>query len=723
MGNDIFTPESKSIRKIFGDTDAFYEVPNYQRPYSWDDERVDQLWDDIYDSFKDWTIDPNNSEAYFLGSIILIKNNDHFDIVDGQQRLTTLTILFSVVRDCYPNLESKTLRILQNCIKDSIDDKARMRFTTAIDKQNEFEQTIVKKVDFDSYNEKSKKKRPYINTAMNFKKKFALLEKAEIESLLNYIFENVQIITIKCYKQSFAIKLFQVLNARGLDLTASDLIKSNLMSSLPFKEQEKFITEWRSIETLAKDMDEDLDNLFSLYLYFLKGSNPKQGLYEDLTKELKGRNSNEIIFEIKKFINSYKEVMAIQHKAIYCLKYLNHQLYWKTILASAKFQNRTDINELAIIIRNFYYSHWIAGYNTTKIKQASFRLIQLINKDKATYEVIEAELNETAKSNNVSSRIKQSLMEDAYNQAWLKPLLLAIEYGQVDKALSFITVSKDLHIEHVLPIQYSKYKEWTSLYTDKEATLYLNLLPNLTLLSGKKNIEASNSPFSEKIDIYKGKGKDAGVAYRTTQWIPDRVTMGNLLWDRETLNARFDWYKAEIKKEFGWDITSLSLDQLEVIQDEQEEEDEDDIEGEGEVKERRKVKFYGECIEVYSKNTGRNLEKLKRNTYKDPKDGLIVLCKISKEHTKYSEPSYWYGLDPGELEVLQIAPSNSVILLGCGSGTKLIVLPVLFILQNLENMGRTGDRHWHINIQQEGQKYSLELKDGGSADVSKYLLK
>jgi uncharacterized protein with ParB-like and HNH nuclease domain len=83
----IFKPEAKTIMKIFGDADSYYQIPDYQRPYSWNTEQIEQMWDDIYSSME------TKEESYFLGPIILIERKGYFEVVDGQQRLTTLTIL------------------------------------------------------------------------------------------------------------------------------------------------------------------------------------------------------------------------------------------------------------------------------------------------------------------------------------------------------------------------------------------------------------------------------------------------------------------------------------------------------------------------------------------------------------------------------------------------------------------------------------------------------
>jgi uncharacterized protein with ParB-like and HNH nuclease domain len=98
-----FKPLSLSIGELFGNKDALYKIPQYQRPYKWEDEQVDKLWDDICDAFE------NNEDNYFLGSVITAKPRDneksaYVDVVDGQQRLTTLMILFCVIRDLFPEI-------------------------------------------------------------------------------------------------------------------------------------------------------------------------------------------------------------------------------------------------------------------------------------------------------------------------------------------------------------------------------------------------------------------------------------------------------------------------------------------------------------------------------------------------------------------------------------------------------------------------------------------
>ena len=98
MTNTIHAIE-KPLSKIFSD-DFVFSIPAYQRPYAWSTEEASELLSDLFSSFEDSRKSKTDSTPYFLGSIVLIKNESipESDVVDGQQRLTTLTILLSVLR-------------------------------------------------------------------------------------------------------------------------------------------------------------------------------------------------------------------------------------------------------------------------------------------------------------------------------------------------------------------------------------------------------------------------------------------------------------------------------------------------------------------------------------------------------------------------------------------------------------------------------------------------
>ena len=237
---ETFKPNSLTINKLLTDSDALYQIPVYQRPYKWGDDEVDKLWDDILESYL------NEEPNYFLGSIITAKSGTdtkYLDVVDGQQRLTTLIILISTIRDLYPKInevecEEDPFAIGIEQIKNAImvsNKFGRLRLATHSNHSSDFEKYIIKGNTLSLKKPYKKDLRKdeapeykFINTSVEFRERLKSLGEKECGKLLNYIFNKIKIIRIDCSNVGFAIKLFQVLNARGLDLTNSDLIKSFL---------------------------------------------------------------------------------------------------------------------------------------------------------------------------------------------------------------------------------------------------------------------------------------------------------------------------------------------------------------------------------------------------------------------------------------------------------------------------------------------------------------
>ena len=537
----IFKPEAKTIMKIFGDADSYYQIPDYQRPYSWNDEEIEQLWDDIYSAME------SNDESYFLGPMILIRTNDgYFEVVDGQQRLTTLMILFCVLRDLYLKGDNRIL----NAIKSLVDQKYRLRLITQLHYQNEFEQEILDgiKLPQNKLTKKQREKNKFINAALIFRNKLKSIEDADeqITKLVDYLLNKVIMITITCSKQSFAIKLFQVLNTRGLDLTNTDLIKSYLYGRLDDeRKREQFVATWREIETISKQIEEDVEGLFTYYEYYLLARNPKYSLYDELTRTptFKEKDSNEVIYLVKKFIDNFSVISQLESKLIFSFWYLPNQVFWKAILTTAKRKDFDDFERLCKELRKFYYCYWIAGYTTSKIKQFSFNLISWIKKERKLDE-IKKEIDKKMADDAVLNWMKESLKSDVYGKSWLKPLLLLIEYEQTDTSkISFIELDRKLHIDHILPEKWDSIEYWKKKWSRDQADSSLHKLGNLTLLSGKKNIAASNDSFYKKKEIYKGRGLDGATAFLITQKIINEPD-----WLGSNVKGRQQWMIEQIEK-------------------------------------------------------------------------------------------------------------------------------------------------------------------------------
>lgn len=116
--------DQKSVRALFSEKKADFLIPDYQRPYAWGEKECQTLWDDLFlFAFPDNDCDKFNSDSdeYFLGPIVTFKNDDgKMEIIDGQQRLTTLMLLLRAFYEKYGSMKNdkavKTSKFIEQCI-------------------------------------------------------------------------------------------------------------------------------------------------------------------------------------------------------------------------------------------------------------------------------------------------------------------------------------------------------------------------------------------------------------------------------------------------------------------------------------------------------------------------------------------------------------------------------------------------------------------------------
>jgi len=579
---DVFVPLSLTISQVFIDGDPLYKIPNYQRPYSWTSDEVEPLWDDLYTAYQNNKEDPETDSNYFLGSLIIVPQEKGYeDVVDGQQRLTTLMILFNVISKLFPeiNLEidaeenPNVIKIskIKNCIENT-NNISRIKLLTHPQHQNDFKFLILDNKDFSQLAKPNKKeianspKHRFINTAFIFYTKLIVLNNTVAGEFINYLFNQVKIIKISCSDRAFAIKLFQVLNGRGLNLSSADLLKSILLSAIKNDlDHDAFVANWQVTEQLAEKTDTNLTDLFTFYEYYLLAENPKKSLVEELETYFKGKDSNDIIYDFKKFVELYYNEIYTKDddKIIYSFWYLTWATYWKTILLTALHSKYENIEKLKLLLRRYYYLNWIAGRTLSQVKQTSFNIIKAI-KNKTKIAEIEKMLNNKLEEDKVLVLVLKNLEGDIYFEAWVKPLYLMVEYHQFDDDyVTWIEWDKKLQLEHILPQSFKNKKEWKYISEELGNSL-LHTAANLTILSSKKNIEAQNYSFSEKIDIYQGLGKnntksDGITSFRISQKIVDDYNENkyNKMWTEKAMTERYNWFITEIGKVLEIDVSSI----------------------------------------------------------------------------------------------------------------------------------------------------------------------
>lgn len=557
---ETFKPENKTISEIFS-CDEIYRIPNYQRQYSWNNDQLEELWSDLYASYQE---KDDNQDCYFLGSIVVVDRGDGYhELIDGQQRITTLMILLNVLEKHFSNLnehvnlennlKTVTIKKIKNSIENSTGNN-RLQLQSYRSYDSIFKTTIINRENYENYykpnRDNMKKDDPtykYINTAVFFRNKLGELSEIERGEFINYIFYNVNIIKIICSNESFAMKLFQVMNDRGLDLSVSDIVKAAILNKCGLDNpiSDTFESNWSTIENFANDNGFKLDDFIIYYEYYKLKQNPKKTVTEELKKIIDSEPIENIVDDIYCFFKSLKEVYSSTKPVIYSLRYIPWKFYVMTAMITAYRVDYPNKDLLFSEIRRYFYVALISGKSLNQIKQTSFNIIAAIA-NKEDINKIKSIIYNSINKYKMINETFEVLRGNVYGDKYLKPLLLSIEYENREVTnTTFVTIDNELHIDHILPREFSKKSEWNYIVKE-QAESKINVLGNMALLLDIKNKEALNDGFENKIRIYKGLDKNGNLVsgvttFETTRKIIEEYETSHKMWDIESINNRTNY--------------------------------------------------------------------------------------------------------------------------------------------------------------------------------------
>ncbi|RVY28905.1 DUF262 domain-containing protein [Helicobacter pylori] len=510
--------EDSYLQDILKDK-LYYQIPIYQRPYQWTEENCEKLLDDLFFNYE------NDRESdYFCGSLVLVKSDPNsktatYDIVDGQQRLSTFILLAKVLADLYNGLDPEYLEYLQASWKDRYTERKRLSFNT-IGSNAEYDFQDALEHFNDSQASKNKIiENNYLKNAICLKN---YLEKKEIKNINNFIdwlYCNVVFVTITCPDVDKALRIFNVLNARGLPLHATDIFKGELLKELAKEEdQEKLVSRWNALSQKCLDNSFDMETLFSQYLVYLESKTSREKMEKMLVTWFKNLNKAplEYLKGVEDFYNAYGKVLEMQDRHAHLLSYKDDD-YLHVILCASLLHHYSDqdIEALKELLIKFYYQDWVAGQTKSTRSQTCCNIINAL-KEKQSVENIASIVKKYLDDKNITQRFKENLQDSnlytkfyfdgkaAKKNSWLKPILILVEYFMSDDPRPKRIEKNDFHVEHILPQKPDPSSQWAKDFSEEERELYTHSLANLTLLGGNKNSQASNLDFKDKKKIYMG---------------------------------------------------------------------------------------------------------------------------------------------------------------------------------------------------------------------------
>lgn len=472
--------------------------------------------------------------GYFCGSLVLIvintdseTNAETYDIVDGQQRLSTFILLAKVLADLYNDcLTPKNLEHLQEGWKDRHTERKRLSFN-AIGSNAEYD--FQDALDFfdDSHHVSKNDENNYLKNAVCLKDYLREKEIKNINNFIGWLYSNVKFITIICPNIDKALRIFNVLNARGLPLNATDIFKGELLKELAKEEdQKKLVSRWNALSQKCSDNDLTIETLFSWYLDYLNPVTSKEKMEKRLVTWFKNLNKTplEYLKGVEDFYNAYCEVLEMQDWHAHLLSYKDDD-YWHVILCASILHHYSDqdIKALKELLVKFYYQDWVAGQTRSTRSQTCCNIIIALKEKKSVRYIASIAVKKYLDDKNITQRFRDNLQDSRLYEkfyytgktpkknSWVKPILILVEYSMSDDPYpKRIQMDKNLHIEHILPQQPGSSSQWVKDFSEEERELYTHSLANLTLLGGKKNAQASNKDFKEKKEIYMGNAVKLG---------------------------------------------------------------------------------------------------------------------------------------------------------------------------------------------------------------------
>ncbi len=505
-----------------------FRIPRYQRPYAWGEDQVSEFWNDLNAS----------EEPFFLGSLILnygtLNETGYIEIIDGQQRLLTITILSAVLRDIAQTIDPSTADRYQRqdiAIEDR-DGNQDFRILPGDTTQKFFKEYIQKE-------QPTKSIEPATKEEQRIQKNYQFLYQRVISEInrfnsnqekLSYLnslrrkVSDLVVIHIQIESEESAYEIFETTNARGVDLSVSDLIKNLIFRKIPPRDSHDFAKEvWQEIIANTETAETELKKFIRYFWISRYAFVTEKRLFKAVKIKIKDWNQllqdlwddSELFLRLKK--GERGEFNDLKHgsrifRSIFAIRLMNvSQCYVLFLALLRNFEKlETDPTRVFETIEKFTFQYSVISklpgnkverlYAHAAIKIENAVQKPLAKHRKAEVQRILAELeNDLKKELPPWELFRKSFMELSYRSSKkrkiLKYILAKIDayYRSTDEeVINFDTVN----IEHILP---RNPKAWG--LNKKDTKSYVDKLGNLTLLSTKINSKLQNKPLPEKMEL------------------------------------------------------------------------------------------------------------------------------------------------------------------------------------------------------------------------------
>ncbi len=531
MDGGILPPELKSIQQLFTG-DARFSVPQYQRSFAWGPDEIEELWEDVLSAV-------DRKGDYFLGTIVLqAKGPGAYEIIDGQQRLACLGMIFSAIRNVY--LAAKDNRAEQIytsflAARDfSRESPPRPKLVLNRINNEAFLQFVIESQDLDMVEKALKGKKGHDSNRLLMKIYKYFLEKVTSEvaqkgtksdefivPLIDCLRSSVKLITIPVTTDEDANLFFESLNARGKELAVSDLVKNRLYSEAGDQvSRAQQLWEQMEAELIGKSTPEYLRHYWIAKKADEKSLNVREKrLYRAIASGVSGSKTRtiDLLKDLRSSANDYAKISD------YAL-WPDGGAYDKAFeesLSDLRMFRVAQCNPLLLNVIQQFESPKEIAHTFRIVANLSFRYLIIGNQSSGNLERVFGSIaygvrtGTYSSSKDISNALRSVNPDATFRNDFIlatipksKPKLARDSLAKVNNHM-FRKMkksggeaianpdAKELNLEHILP--QSPTPAWRG-YFSKGVDLadYIYRIGNLTLLKAKTNLVLANVPFREK---------------------------------------------------------------------------------------------------------------------------------------------------------------------------------------------------------------------------------
>ncbi|MEI7307555.1 DUF262 domain-containing protein [Pectobacterium carotovorum] len=519
--------DQKTINDLLSDKKADFLIPDYQRPYAWNDEQCQTLWDDIFlFSFPENNYEEfDENEEYFLGSIVTYKNDKgKSEVIDGQQRLTTLMLILRAFYDKFENMQDTNSKLTRERIEKCI--WKTDTFGTADKNSLKIDSEVATDNDKDEFLEllrtgtvKQGSKSQYVLNYQFFQRKIDTFLQ-NFPSYFAYlparILGNCILLPIEAESQDTALRIFSTLNDRGLPLSDADIFKAQFYKHYgSLGNKDEFIAEWKNLEEITNSVFKPIagtpmDELFTRYMYFLRAKEGNKSSTTEALRKFYERNKYKYLRqpntldEIKSLALFWKSVSDQEKprfsedvlKRLYVLNFAPNGM-WQHITSVYFLQKKSDDGVLEDTgfctfldkITAFIFTYAITNPGVNALRTPVYdEMVNLVKGDDITF----------SKYKFNKAQARTSFDNYVFTNQRNATRSMITWYAYTHPMQQLISLSDIYHLEHIYP------KKRQEIESGLKIEGSIDSLGNKILLESGINIRASDYRFEDKKKIYSG---------------------------------------------------------------------------------------------------------------------------------------------------------------------------------------------------------------------------